>query len=89
MNVQDVLNQLSDVQQEGVEVRLSFENKDYTKMGTAIFIGLLLALILSGLILKKIWVMNRRNLETTALVLGIIASLFVIYEKFISKDANQ
>jgi hypothetical protein len=33
--------------------------------------------------------MNRRNLETTALVLGIIASLFVIYEKFISKDANQ
>jgi hypothetical protein len=54
LNVQDVLNQLSDVQQGGVEVKLSFENKDYTKMGTAIFIGLLLALILSGLILKKI-----------------------------------
>tara|TARA_R110000751_G_scaffold103864_1_gene199217 strand:+ start:56 stop:226 length:171 start_codon:yes stop_codon:yes gene_type:complete len=56
MNPTDILNQLNNLQEGGVAVKvdLAFSNKDYIKMGGAVFVGLFLALFLSSIVLKKI-----------------------------------
>lgn len=52
MNPLAGLQDLSEVAQQGVDVRLSFENADYVKMGVAMFVGLFLALVLAKIVAK-------------------------------------
>jgi hypothetical protein len=50
----NLVNELNEIQAQGVDVNLSFSNTDYTKMAVAIFLGLFAALLLSTLVAKKL-----------------------------------
>ncbi len=52
MNPLAGLQDLTQAAQQGVDVRLSFENKDYVKMAVAIFMGLFLAMVLAKFAVK-------------------------------------
>jgi hypothetical protein len=50
----NLVNEINEIQAQGVDVNLSFSNADYMKMGLWIFLGLFTALVLSNLVIKKL-----------------------------------
>ena len=63
MNPTDILNQLNNLQEDGVAVKvdLAFSNKDYIKMGGAIFVGLFLGIVASVLIIHEKFFNKKSN----------------------------